>query len=75
MVCPITEIPAGKTVCLESIDAGKGLKHRLAVLGLCAHCPIKIIHNDHCGQIVVNVRDSKVVLGRGMSEKIFVSQC
>lgn len=68
----LSEVKAGQTVRLVRVDAGHGLKHRLAAMGLLANTKIKVLRNEGKGQLIVNVKGSKVVLGRGMSEKIMV---
>jgi len=71
---PITlaGIPSGATVCLAGVEAGHRLRSYLAALGLIANVPIRVISNNGGGQIILCVRNSKIVLGRGMSRKILV---
>ncbi|MBN2511385.1 MAG: ferrous iron transport protein A [Sedimentisphaerales bacterium] len=57
---------------IDHIEAGFGLKNRLAAMGLLANQPIRVMLNDHRGQVIIAVKNSRVVLGRGMSHKIFV---
>ena len=71
-VYPLSEVPAGRTVHLAAVQAGQGLKSRLAAMGLLAHVSLRVLRNDSCGQIIVQVKNTKVVLGRGMSQKILV---
>ena len=69
---PLDKIPAGGAVRIVSIDAGTSLKNRLAAMGLLVDVDVHVVRNDGAGQIIVNVKKSKVILGRGMSHKIFV---
>ena len=69
---PLDKIQAGVTVRIVTIEAGSGLKNRLAAMGLLSDAPIRVVRNDGAGQIIINVKNSKVILGRGMSHKIFV---
>ena len=69
---PLSQIEAGQTVKLVSVDAGIGLKQRLAAMGLLANVQITVVRNWHCGRIIVNVKNTKVVLGRGMAHKVMV---
>ena len=71
---PLDTVPAGRTVKIVLIDAGSGLKNRLAAMGLLANGLIRVIRNDRAGQIIVHVKESKVILGRGMSHKVFVTE-
>lgn len=68
----LSEVKVGQTVMLVRVDAGHGLKHRLAAMGLLANTKIKVLRNEGRGQLIVSVKGSKVVLGRGMSEKMIV---
>ena len=69
---PLDKIVAGAVATIVSIDAGSGLKNRLAAMGLLADVRVRVVRNDGAGQIIVNVKNSKVILGRGMSHKVFV---
>ena len=69
---PLDKIGAGTAVRIVTIEAGHGLKNRLAAMGLLADVQIRVIRNDGAGQIIINVKNSKVILGRGMSHKVFV---
>lgn len=71
---PLNEVRAGTTVRIVEIEAGQSLKNRLAAMGLLANVQIRVVRNDGAGQIIVNVKNSKVILGRGMSHKVFVAE-
>jgi Fe2+ transport system protein FeoA len=74
-VRPLNDFRAGTTVRIAGIDAGRGLKNRLASMGLLVNMDICVVRNDGAGQIIVSVKNSKIILGRGMSHKIFVRPC
>ncbi|MCI0499320.1 MAG: ferrous iron transport protein A [Planctomycetales bacterium] len=74
-VCPLNEFQAGTTVRIVKVDAGRGLKNRLASMGLLVNADIRVVRNDGAGQIIVGVKNSKIILGRGMCHKIFASFC
>ncbi len=69
---PLSKVPAGRTVRLVSVEAGEGLKSRLAAMGLLSNVSVYVMRNDFCGQLIVRVKNTKVVLGRGMSQKVLV---
>ncbi|MHC5158241.1 MAG: FeoA family protein [Planctomycetota bacterium] len=69
---PLNEVRAGTTVRIVEVEAGHSLKNRLASMGLLANVQICVVRNDGAGQIIVSVKNSKVILGRGMSHKVFV---
>jgi len=65
-------VRAGETVKLAGIDAGRGLKGRLTAMGLIPNVEITVLTNDHPGPFMISVKDSKMMLGRGMAHKIMV---
>ena len=69
----LATVKPGQTVRLVRIDAGQHLMARLAAMGMLPRVEITVVRNGHPGPCVISVRDSKVVLGRGMAEKIEVS--
>ena len=68
---PLDKIAAGTAAKIVTIDAGSSLKNRLAAMGLLADVQVRVVRNDGAGQIIINVKNSKVILGRGMSHKVF----
>lgn len=65
-------VQSGCCVRVTGVDAGQGLANRLAAMGIFKNEVIKVIRNDGTGQIIVEVKKSKMILGRGMGRKIFV---
>ena len=72
---PLSKIRSGQKARLVAIEAGRGLCNRLASMGFVSDVEIKVISNGHPGPFVINVKGSKVMLGRGMANKIMVSDC
>ena len=71
---PLDKVQPGDSVRVVSIEAGASLKNRLAAMGLLADVKVRVVRNDGAGQIIVDVKNSKVILGRGMSHKVFVTE-
>ena len=69
---PLSMAKAGETVKLAGINAGQALKSRLTAMGLVPGVEITVINNSHPGPFVISVKDSKMMLGRGMAHKIVV---
>lgn len=69
---PLSKVQAGETVKLVGIEAGRGLSSRLASMGLVPNVEITVINNTHPGPFVISVKNSKMMLGRGMANKIMV---
>ena len=72
-VKPLSKVRSGETAKLVYIEAGRGLINRLTSMGLVSDVEISVISNSHPGPFVINVKGSKVMLGRGMANKIMVS--
>ena len=71
---PLSQVAEGKTVVLVRVDAGGGLNNRLAVMGLLPNIRFEVINNHHPGPFVISLKGSRMVLGRGMANKIMVSE-
>ena len=68
----LSNVAEGRTVKFVKIDAGRGLKSRLTAMGLVPNIQLTVIRNSQAGPFVINVRGSKLMLGRGMAAKIIV---
>ena len=69
---PLSAVHSGKQVQIISIDAGWGLQRRLADMGLTPNLRVMVIGSQRSGSVVLDVRDSRLALGRGISQKIMV---
>ena len=69
---PLSNITDGEKVTLVKIDAGRALKSRLASMGLLPQTEITVISNKHPGPFMISVKKTKMMLGRGMADKIMV---
>lgn len=69
---PLTMVEQGRKVKLITIRAGRGLRSRLAELGLIPGVELEIIANSLDGPFILAVKGSRVVIGRGMALKIDV---
>ena len=64
----------GDTIHVDRVECGCGLKKRLCDLGLYDKTTIRVVKNDVSGPVIVCVKDSKLAIGRGQANKIFVSE-
>lgn len=69
---PLSMVKTGETVKLAKINAGQGLNNRLASMGLVPNVEITVVKSGHPGPFVISVKDSKMMLGRGVVRKIMV---
>ena len=59
-------------VRVNRIDGGEGLRTRLAAMGIMPGAAMSIVRNSLWGPLIVNVRGSRLVLGRGAADKIAI---
>jgi len=69
---PLSTVKAGETVKLVAINAGRGLNSRLIAMGLVPNVELTVVSNEHPGPFVISVKDSRMMLGRGIAHKIMV---
>jgi len=74
-VKPLSTVQSGETVKLARVEAGRDLNSRLASMGLLPNVEITVVKNGHPGPFVISVKGSRMMLGRGMADKIMVSSC
>jgi len=72
LVMPLTVIQVGRRVRLVAVKAGQGLRSRLTAMGLVAGVEIEVLKNNGKGPFLVEVKGCRVMLGRGMAQKIIV---
>ncbi len=68
----LTNFNIGDEAIVVDIEGGRGVRSKLFNLGLTPGIKIKIISRNEWGPIVLEVRDGKIAIGRGMAEKILV---
>ena len=70
---PLAMIKAGSRVRVVDVDAGRGLQARLATMGLIPGTEIDVVQNSSHGAFVVAIKESRLMLGHGMAQKIIVT--
>jgi ferrous iron transport protein A len=68
----LARVASGEKVTVLALRAGWGLQRRLADLGLTPGTEIKVISAGRPGQVVLDVRGSRLALGHGVASKIMV---
>ncbi len=67
-------VRSGESVRIQKIQGGRHFLSRLASLGFTPGARLKVIQNFGKGPIIVNLRDTRLALGRGEASKIIVEQ-
>jgi ferrous iron transport protein A len=68
----LSAVKTGEKARLVRVAAGRGLNSRLAALGFVPGVEIRVVSNHHPGPFVVIIKEVKMVLGRGVAQKIVV---
>ncbi len=68
----LSKTAPGERATILGLGAGWGLQRRLADLGLTPGTEIGVISSGRPGQVVIDVRGSRLALGRGIARKIIV---
>jgi Fe2+ transport system protein FeoA len=68
---PLTDIRNGHLVQVCEVLAGRRLRARLNAMGLFEGTPLTVISMNG-GTVIVDVKGTRLMLGRGMARKVLV---
>lgn len=68
---PLTCTQAGQRVCVSTVGNGHGLQSRLHALGLAPGMRAEVV-SVGAGPVILNVLGSRLALGHGMAEQVWV---
>jgi len=74
MRMPLIMLPEGAQATVVEVHGGRGLCRRLAEMGFNVGDRVRMIKNHRPGPVIVEVKDSRVALGRGVTMKIIVEE-
>ncbi len=69
---PLHKAKQGERLVVKDLDAGQNMQSRMSSMGLKTGDLIEIVSSGFGGQVVIAVGENRLVLGRGMAEKIWV---
>ena len=69
---PLSAVRPGSRVVLRRIRAGAELESRLLAMGFVPGETVEVCRNMAHGPLLVGIKGSRVMLGRGMAEKMAV---
>jgi len=69
----LSDINPGCLVQIQGINGGENLRDKMLSMGLLPGQTIQIISKQSRGPVIIKVNGTRLVLGRGMAEKIYVS--
>jgi len=71
----LDEVEPGKTVKVLSIEGGRGVRQKLADLGILPGQLIKVVRSAPLlGPLMVSGRNGTFFIGRGMAKKVVVEE-
>ena len=71
---PLAMVVPGKLVTVTEVRDGRGLQRRLADMGLTLGVQIRVINGQMSGPVLIDLRGSRLALGRGIAQKIVVKE-
>ena len=74
MRMPLIMLPEGAQATIIEFHVGRGLVKRLTEMGFNIGDKVRMIKNHRPGPVMVEVKDSRVALGRGVTMKIIVEE-
>ena len=69
---PLAMVRPGELVTVTGVRAGWGLQRKLADMGLTPSIQIRVINSQMPGPVLIDLRGSRVALGRGVAQKVMV---
>jgi ferrous iron transport protein A len=70
----LCDLAPGKTGVVHELTGGRGFISRLAALGFTPGTKILMVQNFDHGPVIVNIRDTRIALGRGEAAKVYVTK-
>ena len=70
----LSTLQAGKVARIQKMEGGHTFLSRLASLGFTPGAQLKVVQNYGRGPIIVNLRGTRVALGRGEAARIMVEE-
>jgi ferrous iron transport protein A len=70
----LSAVRQGESVRVRGIEGGHTFLSRLASLGFTPGVLLRVVQNVGRGPLIVNLRDTRVALGRGEASKIVVQR-
>ena len=70
---PLAMVRPGCRVRLVAVHGGRGLIGRLSAMGLVPGVEIEVLNTNGAGPMVVKVMGSRLMLGRGLAQKVLVN--
>ena len=72
MEMPLAMLPENEEAKVVEVRGGRGLVRRLSELGFTPGTRVKVLFSNSPGPVLIDVRGSRIALGRGLLMRIIV---
>ncbi len=69
---PLAMADTNQIITITGIRGGCGLQKRLSDMGFTPGITVKIISREACGPMLIELRGSRLALGRGVAQHVLV---
>lgn len=70
----LTDTPIEIPLIVTAVNAGRTAQARLTSMGVLPGEKLTVLRNDNGGPLVLEVKGTRIAIGRGLCEKVMVSQ-
>ena len=70
----LSALAPGEVGVVRQLAGGRGFVSRLATLGFTPGVKVNMVQNFGHGPLIVNIRDTRIALGRGEAAKVVVGR-
>jgi ferrous iron transport protein A len=70
----LSALAPGEMGVVRELTGGWGFMSRLATLGFTPGAKLTMVQNFGRGPLIVNIRDTRIALGRGEAAKVYVAR-
>ncbi len=73
-ILPLSMLPSGKNASIRRLAEGEKVRERLMSMGFIPGIDVSVVRNDRHGPLIISLLNSRVIIGRGMAQKILVEE-
>jgi ferrous iron transport protein A len=70
----LSDLAPGEMGVVHKLTGGRGFTSRLATLGFTTGAELTMVQNFGRGPLIVNIRGTRIALGRGEAAKVVVTK-
>jgi ferrous iron transport protein A len=70
----LADLRPGNKAIVDQIIGGRNLRQKLVNLGMLPGTEVTVVRSNKLGPMVLNIHNSRIMIGAGMAKKIYVRQ-